>query len=282
MYILFDIGGTNTRVALTKDLKTILDVRKFSTPATFAEGVKQLTAAAKALLDDQKLIAVAGGIRGTLDGEKRMLVHDAGGDLSRWEEYPLAEKIEKALGAPVYLENDAALAGMGEAVFGAGQGEDIVVYLTVSTGVGGAKIEQGMIDHYRHGFEPGHQVLDVDKTILGEDEEPTLENLVSGSALERRLGVKPYDIPQEDAIWQQLAGYLADGLRNTILYWSPDVIVLGGSMILGDPKIKINDIIVATADILGDVMPLPAIVTADLGDEAGLYGAMARLDLSEG
>ena len=126
MYILFDIGGTNTRVALTKDLKKILDVRKFSTPATFAEGVKQITVAAKALLDDHKLIAVAGGIRGTLDGEKSMLVHDAGGDLARWEEQPLADKLQKALGAPVYVENDAALAGMGEAHFGAGQGLSLI------------------------------------------------------------------------------------------------------------------------------------------------------------
>ncbi len=282
MYILFDIGGTNTRVALTEDLATIIDVKKFKTPTTFNEGVRLITEAAKALLDGKKVIALAGGMRGTLDGEKTMLVHDAGGDLAKWEEAPLGEKLGKAFKAPVYLENDAAIAGMGEATYGAGEGSEIVVYLTVSTGVGGAKIENGKIDSYRYGFEPGHQVLDVDKTILGEDEEPTLENLVSGSALTRRMGVKPYNIPQEDQIWKQLAEYLADGLRNTILYWSPDVIVLGGSMILGDPKIRIDDIRVAAADILGDVMPLPDIVTADLGDEAGLYGAMALLKQTQG
>lgn len=282
MYILFDIGGTNTRVAATKDLETILDIKKFKTPTTFTEGVRQIVSAAEALLDGEKPVAIAGGMRGTLDGEKSMLVHDAGGDLAKWEEQPLAEKLSKALKAPVWLENDAAIAGMGEAVYGAGQGEEIVVYMTVSTGVGGAKIENGMIDSYRYGFEPGHQILDVDKTVLGEDEEPTLENMVSGSALERRMGVKPYEIPQEDRIWKQLAEYLADGLRNTILYWSPDVIVLGGSMIMGDPKIHLDDVRRAAADILGDVMPLPDIVTADLGDEAGLYGAMARLKQTQG
>jgi predicted NBD/HSP70 family sugar kinase len=166
---------------------------------------------------------------------------------------------------------------MGEAHYGAGKGLDIVVYHTISTGVGGAKIENGVIDHFRSGFEPGHQILDIDHTILGEDIEPTLENLVSGTALEARMGIKPYEIDQTDAIWNQLAYYLAHGLRNSILYWSPDVIVLGGSMIIGNPRILLNDIITHTNEVVGEVTDIPLIVDAALGDFAGLYGAMALL-----
>ena len=79
---------------------------------------------------------------------------------------------------------------------------------------------------------------------------PTLENLVSGTAVEKRLGMKPYDIPQSDVIWDELAGYLAQGLRNTILYWSPEAIILGGSMIIGDPKIPLEAIRKATVEVL--------------------------------
>ncbi len=152
-----------------------------------------------------------------------------------------------------------------------------MVYHTVSTGVGGVKIEQGRIDQASSGFEPGHQVLDIDRTILGADISPTLENLVSGSGVEARFGVKPYEIPQSDALWDELAEYLAQGLRNTILYWSPEMIVLGGSMIIGDPKIPLEAIRKYTVEVLDGFVACPFITTAKLGDEAGLYGAMALL-----
>lgn len=276
-YVLFDIGGTKTRVAVSEDLKTFSEPIKFNTPSTAKAGVKEIVSAIRQLTK-KDIRGVAGDIRGALSHDKTMMIRDAGGILKGWEEEPLTSMLEKEFKAKVHLENDAALVGLGEAVYGAGEGDDIVVYLTVSTGVGGAKIEHGVIDSYHYGFEPGHQILDIDHTILGEDEDPTLENLVSGSAVEKRYGSKPFEIEQNDVLWEQLAGYLAHGLRNTILYWSPDVIVLGGSMIVGNPRILLADIERATAEVLGDVVPLPAIVDATLGDFGGLYGAMAILN----
>jgi fructokinase len=91
------------------------------------------------------------------------------------------------------------------------------------------------------------------------------------------MGVKPYDIPQDDVVWDELAGYLAQGLRNTILYWSPEVIILGGSMMVGDPKISLEAVRRATVAVLDGVMPCPFITSAALADEAGLYGALALL-----
>lgn len=276
-YVLFDIGGSKTRVGVSDDLSKLTNNVAFDTPKKCADGVKKIVEEAKKLAGDQKIRMIAGGIRGVLDGDKEGIIEDPGGVLNDWIDEPIVSKLKKALDAEVYLENDAALAGMGEAVYGAGAGHEIVVYHTISTGVGGAKIEDGMIDDYRQGFEPGHQILDVDHTILGEDVEPTLENLVSGKAVEERMGMKPYDIAQDDALWDQLAYYLAHGLRNSILYWSPDVIVLGGSMIVGDPRILLDNITKYTNQVLGDVADVPLILDATLGDEGGLYGAMAVL-----
>ncbi len=276
-YVLFDVGGSKTRVGVSDDLSQLTNSVAFDTLQKSAEGIKKITEEAKKLAGDQKIRMVAGGIRGVLDGEKEGMIEDPGGVLTDWVDESIVSKLKKILGAEVFLENDAALAGMGEAVYGAGEGHEIVVYHTISTGVGGAKIEEGMIDDYRQGFEPGHQILDVDHTILGEDVEPTLENLVSGGAIEARMGMKPYDIAQDDALWDQLAYYLAHGLRNSILYWSPDVIVLGGSMIVGDPRILLDDIIKYTNEVLGEVADVPLILDATLGDEGGLYGAMALL-----
>lgn len=273
-YVVFDIGGTKTRIATSTDLKSFDEVKSYKTPSTFKAGMQLFVETVAELTDD--VTAFAGGIRGRLMEDKSGIEND--GKLTKWAGESVVGYLQKKYkDVPVFLENDAAIAGVGEAVFGGGAGLDIVAYHTVSTGVGGAKIECGEIDYADIGFEPGHQILDIDRTILGEDISPTLENMVSGTAIKQRFGVEPYEIPQTDILWDDLAGYLAQGLRNTILYWSPDAIVLGGSMIIGDPAIKIDAIRKATAEALDGFEPTPLIVEAKLGDEAGLWGGLALL-----
>jgi len=273
-YVVFDIGGTKTRIATSTDLKSFDEVKSYKTPPTFKAGMQLFVETVDSLTSD--VTAIAGGVRGRLMEDKAGIEND--GVLTKWAGESIVGHLQKKYGdIPVFLENDAAIAGVGEAVFGGGAGLDIVAYHTVSTGVGGAKIEHGELDEADIGFEPGHQILDIDRTILGSDITPTLENLVSGTAVKQRFGVEPYEIPQSDVLWDDLAVYLAQGLRNTILYWSPDAIVLGGSMIIGDPAIKIDTIRKATAEALDGFAPTPLIVEAKLGDEAGLWGGLALL-----
>ncbi len=279
-YVVFDIGGTKTRVSVSEDMRTLGEVTSFTTKTSFKEGVTALKKAIDTLTDGKKITAIAGGIRGLLTEDRTGIQNDP--VLTGWAGKSLTDSLKESYDVPIYLENDTALAGLGEAVFGAGKGIDIVVYHTVSTGVGGVKIESGTIDTASAGFEPGHQVLDIDRTILGDDVSPTLENLVSGAGVEARMGVKPFEIPQEDTIWDELAEYLAQGLRNTILYWSPEVIVLGGSMIIGDPKIPLEAIRKYTVEVLDGFVECPFITIATLGDEAGLHGALAFLRIKEG
>lgn len=273
-YVLLDIGGTNTRVAITEDLKSFAKPIRFTTPIGFKDGIEKIVEAVKKQTDGE-IRGVCAAVRGMLSEDRDYIAHDD--VLARWVEEPLRDTLARKLNTKVILENDAALGGLGESHFGAGKGADIMVYHTISTGVGGAKIEKGQIDSYHLGFEPGKQILDIDRTILGEDILPTLENLVSGAAVEERTGAKPYDIPQDDAIWDQLANYLAHGLRNTIYYWSPDTIVLGGSMVTGDPAIPIENIRRHTVAVLNDDIAVPEIRAAKLKDDSGLYGAMVLL-----
>jgi predicted NBD/HSP70 family sugar kinase len=273
MYILFDIGGTKTRVAASTDLVSYGEPLKYETPLSYDEGLKALCDAIVNVSDGAKITALAGGIRGPLNHDKTGIVSEV--KLTDWVDKLLAVDLENKFSAPVYLENDTAIVGLGETVFGAGKGYSIVAYHTVSTGVGGARFVDGHIDVSSIGFEPGHQILDIDRSVLGSNTPHTLENLVSGTALEKRSGKKPYEIAQSDPVWNELAGYLAYGLKNTILYWSPDVIVLGGSMVVGDPRILNEDIVRHTKALLGDIEPCPPIVDAKFRDEGGLYGAMA-------
>ncbi|MFM2339990.1 MAG: hypothetical protein RLZZ360_626 [Candidatus Parcubacteria bacterium] len=272
-FVVFDIGGTKTRIGFSADGKKLDTVKSFKTDAKPEQGLAEVVAVIKENAKD--VTAIAGGVRGVLREDRLGIDHD--GILTKWANISIVDFLAGEFTVPVFLENDTALAGLGEAIYGAGKGVGLVVYHTVSTGVGGVRIENGVIDMASVGFEPGHQVLDIDRTILGEDVPPTLENLVSGRAVEGRMGVKPYDIDQEDVIWDELAGYLAQGLRNTVLYWSPEAIILGGSMMVGDPKIPIDSVRRATVAVLDGVMPCPFITTAELGDEAGVHGALAFL-----
>lgn len=268
----FDIGGTKLRVAYSTDGVSLGEVISKTTPATLERGVAMIKSAAVQLGVTAPTMIV-GGIRGLLSEDKTGIQND--GILTKWVGKSLVQALQDEWSVPVYLENDTALAGLGEAVFGAGKGLDIVAYHTISTGVGGVKVEAGLIDEASMGFEPGHQILDIDRTILGDDITPTLENLVSGTALELRYGMKAYEIPQTDVVWDELAEYLAQGLRNTILYWSPDAIVLGGAMIVGNPAISIDAIRKYTVACLDQFVPCPYITKANLGDSSGLYGALA-------
>jgi predicted NBD/HSP70 family sugar kinase len=277
MHVLFDIGGTKTRIALSEDLKTYGEPVKFDTLLDYEQGIALFIEKIRELIGENKVDGLAGGIRGILNHEKTCITNDPGKRLHDWVGRPIIERLKVEFDAPAFIENDTAIVGLGEAHNGAGKGHSIVAYHTVSTGVGGARIVDGAIDVSRNGFEPGHQLLDIDGTIIGAQTPHTLENLVSGSALEKRRGVKPYEISQEDEVWDELASYLARGLKNTITYWSPDVIVLGGSMIVGDPRIFLEDIVRHTEEVVDGLVECPPIVDAQLKDEGGLYGAMTLL-----
>jgi len=277
MYLLFDIGGTKTRVARSEDLDSYHDTKKFDTDPTYETGIDAVREVMKEVAAGETVHGLAGGLRGVLTHDQTLMVSDPGCVLNNWAGRPLSRDLSDAFGAPVYLENDTAIVGLGEAHYGAGRGYTIVAYHTISTGVGGARIEEGHVSLVSAGFEPGQQLIDVDRSILGAATPHTLENLISGTAVAKRRGVKAYEVPQEDPMWDELAGYLARGIKNTIVYWSPEIVVLGGSMIVGDPRIRNEDIVRHTKALLGDVIPCPPIVDAELEDEGGLYGAMALL-----
>ena len=270
MYLLFDIGGTKTRVALSADLKKIGASEVILTPENFQDGIAVLKKAALKMISGKKIKAICGGIAGLLNKNKTKLMYAH--NLRGWMKKPLKAELEKVIGASVYLENDADLAGLGEAVFGAGKNKNIVVYMTISTGVGGTRIVGGKIDKNAMGLEPGHQIIpccNENGKIM------SLENCVSGAAFKNRYQKEPYEI-LDSAIWDKTAESLAYGLNNTIVHWSPDIIVLGGSMMK-----KIGISIPRTVFYLKNINKifpnLPLIKKAVLKDLGGIYGAMAFL-----
>tara|TARA_B100001741_G_scaffold309359_1_gene306894 strand:- start:211 stop:1023 length:813 start_codon:yes stop_codon:yes gene_type:complete len=265
MYLLFDIGATKTRIALSKDRETLHDAVIFDTDQNFEKGMQNIFNAVKRLTRES-ITGIAGGVTGTLARDKQVLTRSP--NLSGWVEKEIDRAFEDEFKCPAFIENDAAIVGLGEAVAGAGMGKSIVMYVTVSTGVGGVRIVDGEIDEHSLGFEPGNSIIDM---------EHTLEELVSGSALEERFGKKAHEIPQDDFVWEELAEKLAYGLHNSMVHWSPDVIVLGGGMIVGDPAIPVLRIEKYLKDISKTYPMCPPVKKAQLGTVGGLHGALHYL-----
>lgn len=275
-YILFDIGGTKTRIALSHDGETFADPRIVDTPKDFDTAIKLLKDVSYELTNGERVDFAAGDVAGVFSRDRAVLVKSP--HLPGWNGKNMKYAVETALSAPASLANDAAVVGLGEAVYGGGKGYEIVAYITVSTGVGGARIVNGKIDASAMGFEPGHQIFDASGGFhkdsvggFGLD----LEGYVSGSALTERYNKKPYEITDK-AFWNDMARLLAYGLNNTIVHWAPDVVVLGGSM-MKEIGISVDDVRAHLGGILRIYPELPHIVHSELGDIGGLYGALALI-----
>lgn len=258
MHIVCDIGGTNMRVAPVLG-EAIGEVRKVRTPKDPSEGIKTFVTLARECAQGEAIESITGCIAGmVVDG----VISDAG-NLIEWEGMNIVKELSSSLGAHVDIVNDAALAGLGEAHIGAGKGAKTLVYVTVSTGVGGALIRDG------HIVESGG----VGSIKMGDS---NLEGLVSGTAVRKKFGVDPRNLDSVETR-NGLADTLADGLRQVIARWSPETIVLGGSMMVGINPIPITRVEETLSMLLAGVAPMPHIKIAELADSGGLWGGLARL-----
>ena len=274
MYLLFDIGGTKMRITTSFDGVTFEEPQVYSTPQIFDDSMQIFDEYYSKIKEKGPLAKVVGGLPGVLDKKKEYLV--SAPNLLGWRGKPIKTELETRLHAPVILENDASLVGLGEATKGTGSGFKIVAYITVSTGLGGVRIVEGRLDESIYGFEPGHQYIDMSGTVTGKLVD--LEVLVSGSGILFRYGKTASEIT-DPKVWEEASRYLAFGLHNTIVHWSPDIIVLGGGLILNG-FIDIEKVKKELKEILKIYPEIPEIRKASLGDYGGLHGGLSYLKLT--
>ena len=270
--LVFDVGGTNMRLAVSGDQKRFSSPVIIPTPRRYTDGVRAFVRETKVLAKGQRITRVAGGIAGTFNPARERLLNAP--HFHSWVGKPLKRDLERAFHAPVSLENDADVVGLGEATVGAGRGAAILAYITVSTGIGGTRIVDGKIDHAYLGFEPGHQIIDAHaraKCDCGGHGD--WESMASGSALQRRFHKHPKTITDKRT-WREFSEYIGIGLVNACVFWSPERIVLGGSM-MKTPGVLLP-VVRATLKKRLPLFPvLPPTVRGTLGDFGGLYGALA-------
>lgn len=214
------------------------------------------------------------GLPGTYDLDKKTLV--SAPNLQLWVGRPLRKDLEAITKSSVVLMNDAELAGLGEAVKGAGKDHKIVAFVTLGTGVGGVRIVNGNVDVSKYGFEPGHQIIQIKDESVAEFKE--LEDLIGGSSIKINYS-KPAEEINDPDIWKKIMDELALGINNLIVFWSPDVVVLGGGIAHND-FIDVQKIHDKVGSFLKVFPTVPEIKKSSLGEKSAIYGGLELLKKS--
>jgi glucokinase len=275
-----DLGGTRMRAAIVSSDGNILDRSVKPTPRS-ASCPDALISLLKGLSSTHSPAHAVIGVPGRVDygGERLAWAPNLP---PSWVPALAQEYLSEQLEMPVALANDTDLAAVGEFRFGAGAGRQDVVYLTFSTGVGAGVVLGGRLVHGRYSLaEVGHTI--IDRAAAGEQTPATLEDLASGTALNRRaseagleargatfMELVDIDDPIASDIWVDLAAAAGIGAANLAHIFSPEVIVVGGGLGLTG---KLIDPIKRALNRYGprNVEPV-RVVLAALGDDAGLAG----------
>jgi len=291
-YLAFDFGGTKLSAARwDRGAATWHSQRRvFSPPgADAAYDIATMTALGRELLAGERPLAIGVSFGGPVNHQTGVvyLSHHVPG----WENIPLQAILEEAFAVPVRADNDANAAALGEHRFGAGRGLDSLLYVTVSTGVGGGWILNGRPWRGHQGLagEIGHTVADPAGPVCLCGKRGCVERLASGPYMAQDLAARGVvDGPvtgqrvaelaaqgQPDAceILQRGARALGVGLGHAINFVNPQGIILGGGVTKSGAAWwqTVRQTAVATA--------LPEfhfeIIPAALGDDAPLWGALS-------
>ena len=294
-----DFGGTKLAAGLV-DHQTG-QVLKLTSCPTLQDSQKSLAAIhqiIKQILDrpdHESITGIGVSFGGPVEGDGRTIriSHHVPG----WEHFPLADRLETIFQVPVRIANDADAAALGEYHYGAGRGIHNMLYLTVSTGIGGGIIINGKIYHGEHSWagEIGHMILLPDGPECPCGRRGCLESLSSGRSIAQRMRQRLSEHPVEavnldkitaktvaDAarsgdriaieVWDDAMHWLAIGIANAANLLNPGIIVIGGGLIhSGDLLFTPISSLVKSYSI----DPNLRITPAALKDSAGLLGAAA-------
>ncbi len=242
LFLGIDLGGTNTKIGVCTGRGEMLGSVSIPTEAAKGPGdaVDRIGEAARKLMETTgRADACGSGVPGPLDLGRRTLFFAT--NMPAWKNVPYPEMLEKRLGLPTVMENDANCAAWGEYVAGAGKGTQSMVLYTLGTGVGGGIVIDGQMWVGASGAagELGHMTIDPNGPRCGCGQPGCVEQYASASAVARRWGkgsakdcfeAARRGDPGALAVIDWAAEGLAIGLANMTHVLHPEVIVLAGGM----------------------------------------------------
>lgn len=279
-YIGIDIGGTNIRVGAIDENSNLICLYKESTfknVTNVEELYEKIVDLIKKIPNYKTVKSIGIGAPGYIDVEAGKI--KTATNIKMIADFPLKERLEKDFGKNVYLDNDARVATLGEAIVGAGKGKKIVCYVTISTGLGGGVVLENSIYH-------GSTNLGGYFCRLILDGEQTSEALISGTGLIKQAKEKINPNIQSAGELFELArtgNTLAKEIiekfkRNLVILLlnisytiNPNIIVLGGG-VLKSKEYFLEDVVKEFKLKAKDTAKDTIIETALL-EEPGVIGA---------
>lgn len=310
LYVGIDLGGTFIKGGIVDKAGNILVMDKVPTESEkgadgVAENIAKLTFS---LLEKQGVSVgdVAGigmGVPGMIDSKAGNVIFS---NNLNWKDFRIGEKLQALTGLSVKIANDANVATLGEVKFGGAKNMENVIMITLGTGVGGGIVADGKLieGNKSVGAELGHSVIVADGERCTCGRRGCLEAYASATALIRDTkammnlypeskmwevgsldnvnGATAFAYKDVDVYAKQVVDnyikYLAMGLTNFANIFRPEVILLGGGVCAeGDNLVKPLQALVDRDIFAGKMGPQVPIVTAQLGNKAGLLGAAALL-----
>jgi glucokinase len=279
-----DLGGTSIKIGrFTADGRCIkhfsIPTPQPSTPEAVLDAMVQ--GMAQIISDFSKLRGIGVGTPGPVDATGR--VARLAINLDGWYDIPIAGWLQTKTGLPTILGNDANCAALGEAWLGAGQKRQNMIMLTLGTGVGGAIIFNGQLYTGTQGAagELGLITLQADGPDCKSGNRGSLEQYISAKAIECDTGksaaawgaLATAGDPAALEFWRQYGQKLGIGLTSLIYILTPELIIIGGGV-----SASSQFFLTATHAEIHERVLQPSragveIITAQLGNQAGMLGA---------
>lgn len=281
--IAIDLGGTHVRAALVDEGGSVLHRVRRSTP-TDDPSPKFLVELMHEVRDDEDCQRAVIGLPGVIDHENEVLMKAPNLPQS-WIPMLTDAWLTERSGLAISLANDADLAAVGEATFGAGRGFRDVVYVTISTGIGAGIVLGDRLMRGRYsGGEIGHTILS--RTALAAGEPATVEDLGSGTSISRRAAAAGLEVRGAELadrvragdslaveVWNKAIESAAAGIVNLCWIVTPQAVVIGGGVGMNGDLVL--PIVHEAIQAHGPGVAKVAVLNAGLGDDAALAGAAA-------
>lgn len=270
IYIGQDIGGTKLMVAAADRAGRLLDTVRQPTPLDLDAGLAKLDEMTERVTEGRKIIAIGAAAGGPLDWQTGVVspLHQP-----QWRNVPLKQRMEARWGCPFFVDVDTNVAAIGE-YLAADPPAESMLYVTMSTGMGGGLICDGKVFRGHDGTHPeiAHQSVHYRcshperiQCACGTDD--CLEALVSGRGIQRIYGKPAEKLDARE--WEEVAYNLGQGLRNAATLYGPSEIVLGGGVAIDGGALLIE----AAGQVMRGglrLVPIPALRLSRHGYDTAL------------
>ena len=273
VYVGLDIGGSKLMVAAGDAAGRVARRTRAATPAEPAEGIDRLNAMIAEVAAGETAAGIGVAIGGPLDWRTGVVspLHQP-----RWQDLPLGATMAERWHCPCHVDVDTNVAALAEYHL-TGETAGRFVYLTLSTGMGGALLLDGRLYRGAGGAHPemAHQAIAYrcshPERIACERGGDCLEALVSGNGIRRVYGQPAEQLSRSQ--WNEVAYNLGQGLRNVAALYAPDVIVVGGGIAHG----RGESLLAPAREVMTEnlhIVPVPELRLSRHGYDTALLGAL--------